>query len=528
MTHRSRDRRAAPARSARLDATLGEAVRLLRAGDGARAVATFAAAVAMAPREPLPLVQLGMAQQQTGDAEAARGNFRRALDLAPDFEPTLVVLAKAMRHGCDWEGLAEVETALDRATAHALAAGRCPLEGPFLNMLRKDDPEENRILAEAWAGDYARGVTPLPPVRPATGRRPRIGYLCGQWYSHPVMQCMSFVMAAHDRDRFEVIGLDYGPARDDPFRRRALAAVDRHVRLSLGQPRAAAEAIRAAGIDVLVDLTGHTEQAPLRVLAHRPAPAQLSYLGFVGSSGAAYMDGLITDRVLAPPACADHYSEPLLHLPESFIAMGPAPEVEQVPTTRTAQGLPEDALVLASFNGPQKLDPRHFELWLDILEACPKAVLWQLADESIGGRLRRRASARGLSPERLILAGKVNYYHHLARIRLADLALDTYPYGGGVTSLNLLWAGVPIVSRAGRHAGSRMTASLLTAAGLDELVVTTFEAYRDTALALTADPVRHADLRARLEAHVAASDLLRPIRLAKALEAIYGETLVAI
>ena len=510
--------------AARGAAALDEGRRLLRAKDFTAAVPVLRRAAELRPRDPMALLQYGLALEETGADADARDCWRQALRREPDLEPALLLLAKSKRSHCDWDGLDGVDRALDRATAKTLAAGGCPLEGPFFNQHRQDDPPHNRALAEAWARLHAAKARELPPPPSAPSGRPlRLGYLCGQWYAHPVMQCMGFVMRAHDRDRFTVVGFDYGPERDDPFRRRALAAVDQHVRLDLRRPDAAAQAIRAHAIDILVDLTGHTEEAPLAILACRPARVQLSYFGFIGTSGAAYIDGLVTDRTLAAANDAAWYAEPLLHLPESFLAMGPAAEADEVPTSRAEQGLPEDALVLASFNGAQKLDPALFDHWLEILRDVPAAVLWQLAEPAAGARLKARAARRGIDPGRLVIAPKVNYFHHLARIRLADLALDTHPYGGGVTSIAMLWAGVPIVTLAGRHAGSRMTASILRTAGLGELVTESHTAYRRLAIDLATDADRRRALKERLARTLPATSLLDPSRFARQLETVFRQ-----
>ncbi len=196
-----------------------------------------------------------------------------------------------------------------------------------------------------------------------------------------------------------------------------------------------------------------------------------------------------------------------------------------MPTTRAEQGLPEDAVVLASFNGVQKLDPALFDHWLDILRDVPAAVLWQLAEPAAGDQLKTYAAARGIDPARLVIAPKVNYFHHLARIRLADLALDTHAYGGGVTSVTMLWAGVPIVTLAGRHAGSRMTASILHTAGLGELVTDTTDGYTGLAVALTTDAPRRAALPQRLAQNLPQTSLLDPARFAAQLEDVYREAL---
>ncbi|MEZ5834964.1 MAG: hypothetical protein R3D03_23175 [Geminicoccaceae bacterium] len=509
---------------------LQSGLRALEQGQSTTAIDIFIKALRNDPDNPGLLHRLGQGLVIHGEPDAARQVWRRAVTVDPTCQPALLALSRAMRETCDWKDLDAIDNAIDAVTAKVLAGGRCPLENPFTNMLRRDDPLRNRAIAEAWAAMHARGTTALPaPSRPARGRKLRIGYICGQWYSHPVMQTMGFVMAAHDRDRFEIVGFDCGPAHDDPFRRRAVAAVDRYVPLDRRKPMAAARRIRHERIDILIDLTGHSEASPLPILAHRPAPLQLSYLGFIGTTGAPYVDGLITDPVLAVPGQDEFfYSEPLSRLPGTFLATGPAPEARHVPTDRAAQGLPQDAFVLASFNHSRKLHPIIFDLWLEILDELPQTVLWLHGEKDAFGRLRQRAKAAGIDPSRLVMAPMVNYFHHIARIGLADLALDTFPYTGGATSAILLRSGVPVVTLAGQHAGSRMSASLLHSLGLGELVTRDREACKARIRQAVRDPGWLGHIRQCLVATGAQKGILHhPDRLARQLEQVFTDGLKA-
>ncbi|MEZ5823287.1 MAG: hypothetical protein R3C97_00620 [Geminicoccaceae bacterium] len=500
-------------------------LRSLQHGDATVAADTFVNALKRDPDNTLLLYHLGQSLAALGDGSSARQAWRRVVMIDSAFQPALLSLSQAMREACDWNGLDQVDRAMDAATEKMLAAGHCPLERPLINMIRRDDPLRNRAIAEAWAKLHAHNIIQLPERKRSSGRKTCIGYIGGQWYSHPVMQTMSFVMAAHDRERFEIIGFDCGPAHNDPFRRRALAAVDRHITLDLQKPLVAARRIRKEKIDILVDLTGHSESSPLPVLACRPAPVQLSYLGFIGTSGASYIDGLVTDPVLAMPGMENlFYNEKLVKLPDTFLSIGATPEAREVPTTRAEQGLPPDAFVLASFNHTKKLHPRMFDLWMEVLVEFPKTVLWLHGSEEALGRLRARAKAANVDPLRLIHAPTVNYFHHIARIGLADLALDTHPYGGGGTSGLLLRSDVPVITLKGHHSGSRMTASLLHSLGLDELTAEDIEGYKALICQAVGDTDWPARMKRRFDSEKARQSTLHdPTRLARQLEQLFSD-----
>ena len=475
----------------------------------------FARAVALAPDHAEHWRHMARTLQKLEQHHAEREAWRRVVALKPDDESALKNLLESMLGYCDWTDLDELQERFDRVTDAKLEQGQLPREKPFANAMRQDNPARNRAIAEAWAAEYGQAASPLPPVGgPKNNEKLRIGYLCRQWFAHPVMQSMCFVIEAHDRRRFDVIGFAYGQQKSDPFQRRSISAVDQWVELDITQPHQSAQEIRDHNIDVLIDLTGHTDDPCLAILAWRPAPVQMSYLGYLGTSGAGYIDGLITDPALIPQDHARHYREQLYYLPDSFLSMGQAAEADEVPTNRKEQGLPDDALVLASFNQTRKILPFMFEAWLDLLDQLPEAVLWLYTQTPEAfANLAKTAEIHGINAERLIHAPKVNYFHHLARLHLADIALDSFPYGGGVTTANLLWAGVPVVSLAGRHAVTRMGASLLGNAESNPNVTFCIENYKKRVLQLARKP----------EKPIMAKDLFNPLALARHLETIYQE-----
>ena len=317
------------------------------------------------------------------------------------------------------------------------------------------------------------------------------------WYNHPGLHTLAPLLPEHDRERFEIIGYGYGRADDSSFRRRAIAGCDRFVDLEALSAVEAARQIHADGIDVLVDLTGHTEYGRTEILALRPAPVQALWLGYPGTTGADFIDYVIGDPTVLPPAAEPFYSERPVRLPEPLLVLGREPAPPGVAFTREGEGLPAAATVLCSFNNPVKLTPDLFASWLRILEAVPSRSCgsWPTMRSS------RSCAARcccGGDPERIVFARPIGYSLHLVRAGLADLALDTLGYNGGATTAALLWSGVPVLTAPGRHGPARLSASLLRAAGLPELIAADAAAYEDLAIELARDRPRLAGIRARL------------------------------
>jgi protein O-GlcNAc transferase len=305
-----------------------------------------------------------------------------------------------------------------------------------------------------------------------------------------------------DRNRFEAIGYSLQRCDDTSFSQRFRPVFDTFKDLPLFEPDRAAEIVAADRLDILIDTTGHTGISCLPLLAQRPAPVQAHYLGYGLTSGADYVDYLVTDPQFMPPEWAQYCSERLVYMPDSFMATTRAPFAPAA-TSRAAEGLPEDALVLANFNHPCKLEPRMFSLWMRLLQAAPDAVLW-LGGWAVATResLTRFAAAQGVDPRRLIFARILPHAFHLNRLKLADLALDNLYHGGGVTTVDALWAGLPLLAVKGATPAGRLGASLSHAAGLDDLVTDSLEQYEATGLALLQDRERLRALKARLVANL--------------------------
>ncbi len=334
---------------------------------------------------------------------------------------------------------------------------------------------------------------------------------------------MAELFERHDRDRFEVVAYSYGPDDHSPTRARLMSAFDRFVDISALSHRDVAERVQADQIDILVDLKGYTHHARPAILAYRPAPVQVSYLGYPATMGVDFIDYIIVDPVVVPASQQPYFSEKLVHLPCSFQANDRQREVASAHTSRQDWGLPAEALVLCSFNNSYKISPAFFDIWMRLLRSVPGSVLWLLeANRLIKGNLRFEAEKRGVDPDRLVFAPVVPSAEHLERHRHADLFLDTLPCNAHTTASDALWAGLPVLTCSGSTFAGRVAASLLTAAGLEELVTGSLEDYEQTALALARDPQRLSALRRKLRDNRQIHPLFDLPKLTGNIEAAYA------
>ncbi len=378
---------------------------------------------------------------------------------------------------------------------------------PLSMLAYSNDPA---LLLLAARNFVARKLQPAPAPLPTAPvwrhARLRIGYLSGDLCTHAVGLLLAEAMHAHDRSRVETFAFDYGPEDGTPHRRRLLAGFEHVHAVQSHSDEALAALIRSQEIDVLVDLHGLSQGLRAGVLARRPAPVQVTYLGFIGSTAMPWIDYVIGDAYALPPELAPYFSEKFLHLGSCFVPADRS-RYSDIPTlTRQSQGLPEDAVVFGAFNNSYKITRAMTDVWIDILNEVPGSVLWLVDDnpEATAG-LRRYAVSRGLAPERLVFSSRVATEPYLGRLRLMDVFLDCFPYNAGSTARDVLQMSTPLLTLSGRSFVSRMAGSLLKQLGLDELVTESAAGYKAAAVAWGRDPVARAALRERVAQAVAAA-----------------------
>ena len=522
----------------------------------AEAVEAYRAALALNPGDAATLTKLGNALSDLGRHEEASGYFRDAIAAAPDYADAYCNWgAQYLRSGRPKEAadkyraalavdprLPEAENGLSSALHNlgrideAIEADRRAL------LLRPDDPDAHshllfslmhsaesapaRVFAEhcAWAQRHAAAFYPVSigyANAPQPERRLRIGYVSGDFRHHSVAQFFEPVLARHDRGDFEVFCY-YNFSHADETTARLRRSAEHWREIASLDDDAVADLVRADGIDVLVDLSGHTRYNRLLVFARKPAPIQATWLGYLNTTGLETMDYRVTDARASPEGVLDTlHTERLVRLPDCQWCYQPpldCPPVALPPTARD-----ERPVTFAAFCTLPKIGPRAIALWCRLLERVPDSRLLVVAPDldSICDEFLSRFSARGVAPERIELRGFQPFRDYLALHETVDVILDTFPHAGGTTTCHALWMGVPVVSLVGDCAPGRGGASILGAVGLDELVAATPEEYLNIACTLASDLGRLSTLRSGMRARMSASPLLDAARFTYNLEQAY-------
>jgi predicted O-linked N-acetylglucosamine transferase (SPINDLY family) len=350
----------------------------------------------------------------------------------------------------------------------------------------------------------------------------RLAYLSADFQAHATAFLIAELIERHDRSRFEVHAISFGRDDASAMRARLRSAFDRFHDVGAMSHEAIARLIRELEVDVAVDLKGYTQHARPDVLRYRPAPIQVSYLGFPGTMGGDFIDYVIADPIVLPFSEQPFYTEQIVHLPDCYQPNDTKRPTAKATLTRSEAGLAEGAFVFCSFNNNYKINPAVFDVWMRLLAQVPESVLWLLrANETAETNLRAHAQERGIAPTRLIFADRTSLDQHLARHRLADLFLDTLPCNAHTTASDALWAGLPVLTCRGRSFAGRVAASLLQSVGLPELGCTNLADYEALALKLATDPLMLGQLRQRLAQNRAHARLFDIDRYRAHIEAAY-------
>jgi predicted O-linked N-acetylglucosamine transferase (SPINDLY family) len=525
---------------------------LLRSGRSEDAIASFEAAAAADPAYALGHLNLGIAHELGGRYETARASYDRALALDAHLADARMRLSKLLeltdaaaaknereraleslainlmtvrRHDaalrifqgllddgaalkylpgmrfdcalncCDWTGYDSRRKLLEAA----VRAGQ-PVILPFSLLMHADAPEVQLACARAFVADrYPARPAPARPPR-AARERVRIAYVSSDFHEHATAYLAAGLFETHDRSRFEVSALSFSPPAAGPLRQRLEGAFDRFIDVGRQSDDEVAALMRTLAVDIAVDLKGFTGGARTGIFARRPAPVQVNYLGYPGTMGAEYIDYIVADRHVIPPADRIHYAEQVIYLPHCYQPNDPQrPRPTEAPA-RADCGLPGRGFVFCSFNQPYKISPPLFSVWMDLLRKVPDSVLWLLTGNPLSTRnLQTAAQVAGVEPSRIVFAPHIELAQHLARYRHADLFLDSMPCTAHTTASDALWMGVPVLTVTGETFAGRVATSLLHAVGLPELCTTSLGQYATAAVRLAETPAALAELKAHLD-----------------------------
>lgn len=429
------------------------------------------------------LNNLGRLLEHTKQLQEAEQMLTRSLAQKPDQPDVISHWVHLRQKQCEWPiytpQVGVPESNLKQATS-ALAMLSASND-PALQLATAKHFVESKVLTS---------VEPLSNPQGYGHDKLRIGYLSSDLCMHAVSILTAELYELHDRSQVEVYGFCWSPEDGSAMRARIIKALDHYIRIKDMSDEEAARCIRSHEIDVLVDLQGLTAGTRPNIISYRPAPVQVTYLGFPGTTALPCIDYVIADRYVLPESLAAFFTEKPLYMPHCF-QVNDRQRAIGVRPTRAECGLPDDAFVFCSFNNNFKFTPEVFACWMRILQRTPGSVLWLLADnEWARDNLYQAAVRHGIDKTRILFAPRVSPENYLARYQVADLFLDTFPFNAGTTASDALWAGLPLLTYSGQTFASRMAGSLLQAVGLPELISTNLQEYEDKAVALANSPER--------------------------------------
>ncbi|HEX5282442.1 MAG TPA: tetratricopeptide repeat protein [Micropepsaceae bacterium] len=500
----------------RIDALLLHADCLRRLNRSEQALRTYDHILQLAPDHAGALVSRAHLRSELGQLELALAGYQQAMAIAPGEEllPGWRCFCKLKL--CDWRGLAGEIAFVEQAVRRGE-----PVCSPAVLLAMSDDPMLLRQCAEAYTRKhFTPGSDPLPA--PSENGRIRLGYFSADFHDHATAWLTAGLFEQHDKSRFEVFAFSFGPPARDSMRRRLEPCFDKFFEIGEMSDADAVRLARHCSLSLAIDMKGFTEGSRTQIFAQRVAPVQVNYLGFPGTMGASDIDYLIADRNVVPEAAVRFYAEKIAWLPDSYQPNDQLHDGSISPPTRRQYGLPEQAFVYCCFNASYKITPAIFAIWMRLLGRVPDSVLWLYEEHPAAAKnLRAEAKVRGIDPERLIFAKRAGHDEHLARHGMADLFLDTLPYGAHTTASDALRAGLPLLTCTGGAFQGRVATSLLHAAGMLELITGTLEEYETAALALAQNPEKLRASRKKLMAHLGQTALFDPVGYTRNLESAF-------
>ena len=452
--------------------------------------------------------------------EEALFYYDQVIKLKPDYEYLPGTLLHTKMFMCNWQNFKVNVKSLSLQINENKKSSFCH---PVLALT--DSPPIQRKSSEIWVNDKYPFNSLLGPILKSRHQdKIKIGYYSQDFREHPVAYLLAELFELHDKNQFELFGFYFGPPDSSKIYKRLSSAFNQFIDVGLKSGKDVALMSREIGIDIAVDLSGFTYLARTDIFSYRAAPIQINYLGYPGTTGAEYIDYIIADLIIIPTESQQYYSEKVVYLPNSYQVNDRQRSMTDKIFTKDELGLPKDSFVFCCFNNNYKITPSTFDGWVRILKAVKNSVLWLLEDNPIAVlNLRKEAQFRGLDPNRLIFAKRIDQSEHLARHRAADLFIDTLPYNAHTTASDALWAGLPVLTCMGESFASRVAASLLKAIELPELITTTQEQYEATAIELATNPEKFKDIKNRLERNRLTTALFDTQRFTKHIQAAYKQ-----
>ena len=480
------------------------------------ALESYKRALEIKPNYPVAYNNLGNALKDQGKLDEAVASCKRALEIKPDYAVAEAQMRHQQQHMCDftlYTGLKEVAQRLDTSD-EAIP--------PFIQLSWQDNAAAQLHRSQRFAKTNYPTASPAPIAKPPTVRpeRLRVGYFSADFHNFPGMYLMARMLEIHNRNAFEIFAYSYGPQKNDEMRRRIRDGVDHFVDIAGQTDQSIQSQAKSDKIDIAIHRNGYTTSSRTEIFVNRLAPIQISYLGYPGSLGAEFIDYIVADPIVVPAEQRQFYSERIIYLPDTYQPTDNTRQIASINTKRAEFGLPEKGVVFCCFNNSFKISPHEFDIWMRLLSKVGGSVLWLLdGNEWAAKNLRLEAENRGINPDRLVFAKRLPQVEHLARHKHIDLFLDTFNYNAHTTASDALWAGLPVVTKAGEQFSARVAASVLDAVGLPELITASEDEYEQLAFELATKPRKLKTLKRKLAKNIASQPLFDTERYTRNFEA---------
>nr|WP_254868584.1 glycosyltransferase [Phaeobacter sp. HF9A] len=463
----------------------------------ADALSCMMRAIKLEPKNSAHFAMIGTLLMRMKKFEEAIGFFEIAVSYDPNNYIALSRMMHLKAHRLQWDHFGKIPSYLKRLDTPGVVSD------PFAFLSLCDDGAYQRRRSEAVIkAKFGKPATARGLYWPRNqGQKIRIGYFSNDFHDHATMHLMFGLLEAHDREKFDIYMYDYGSAVQDREHHRARKNAGRFQDVRHMTTTQLVDLARGDQIDIAVDLKGFTEGGRLDIFNARVAPVQVAYLGYPGTTGLKSMDYMVADKATIPAHLRKLYSEHILYMPHCYQPNDDHRKIADIQYSRAQFNLPETGFVFSSFNSPYKVTPREYDLWMALLKEVPDSVLWfYTGTNDIEQRLKAEAEKRGVDGARIIPTGRLKPELHLARLRLADLFLDTFNVNAHTTASDALWAGLPVVTKMGEQFAARVAGSILQAAGLPDLVTQSEKKYFEVALRIAQEPDYLADIRNRIAA----------------------------
>ena len=436
------------------------------------AISYFKLALSINPNFVAALNNLGNTLKKQNNLVEAIQCYDKSLSIRPEDENIRMQKIHLQSQICDWKSIEQDKDLISKIGINDQHIS------PWSALSIEDNPMNHRKRSELFAKYSFKKNIPPNKFPYAKHSKIRVGYFSSDFHNFPGMYLMIGLLEQHDRENFEIYAFSYGPNSEDIMRKRIVKAVDQFIDIKDMKDLEILSLCRDKEIDIAIHRNGYTKNNRTKLFSFRIAPIQINYLGYPGTMGANFIDYIIADQIIIPPEYRNCYSEKIIYMPHSYQPNDDKREISKKKITKLNEKLPSQSFVFCSFNNSYKITSQEFDIWMSILKEVERSVLWLLKSNPWAEiNIKKEAKKRGVDPKRIIFADKLAHKEHLARLKLADLFLDTFNVNAHTTASDALWAGLPVVTKKGKGFAARVAASLLNSIGLPELITDNNKGY---------------------------------------------------